>query len=121
MHIDYCCAQYIYIVPFCTLLVNFIFRYHFNIFFYFSQISSLYNMCLIFFKQYDIITVICNAYLTILWSVIINMNKKVYYSFVTILTAAIIVFSFKIFTLFFFNDLKSVAPNLVVCQLLKLP
>lgn len=41
------------------------------------------------------------------------MNKKVYYTIVSILTVAIIVFSFKIFTLFFFNDLKSVAPNLV--------
>ena len=41
------------------------------------------------------------------------MSKKAYYIIVSILTVAIIIFSFKIFTLFFFNDLKSVAPNLV--------
>ncbi len=41
------------------------------------------------------------------------MNKKITYALITLLSIAIIVYAFKLFILFFFNDVKLTAPNIV--------
>lgn len=41
------------------------------------------------------------------------MKGKIYYLWVSVITIAIIIYAFNIFTLFFFNNIETVAPNLI--------